>query len=103
MTYFGQAIQDAVEKGGYKNPSAINYLNTKRYGNAAWRIDAEHELLLDPKWWQALGKARVQDWGETTFYGFGGSDTKPTWIVMWHRLIDHLAAHNDIESFFKTL
>lgn len=101
MTHIEQAIRDAIEKGGYE-----------RYAFFAFnedRIIADLEkdaVLLDPSFWQALGKALK--WKHFT------SNAKPTpshkscsqfcnWKAYWHRFIDHLAEGKDAEPFFASL
>lgn len=76
----------------------------------------ESNALLDPLFWQALGKARGWDKedenrrklekksgsysgyqeGTLSYFGY---DT----LRKWHRLIDHLAQGKDAESFFAGL
>lgn len=78
-----------------------------------------HKALLDPLFWQSLGKAM----------GWDTSENNPTWLCpvcaksldemimhlndkdfgietwryYWHAFIDHLAEGKDIESFFASL
>lgn len=101
MTSLEQAIRDAVEKGGY----AVKYANADglpdMYARDGYEIIAE-QILLDPAFWQALGKAR--GWG---MFGEFDNDYRKIkyeeWLHNWHRLIDHLASGKDVESFFATL
>lgn len=97
MTSLEQAIRDAVEKGGY----AVKYANADglpdMYARDGYEIIAE-QILLDPAFWQALGKAR--GWKE---YEGGYEDYSAGWVFHWHRLIDHLATGKDVESFFEKL
>jgi hypothetical protein len=121
MTAIEQAIEDAVEKGGWKQP-----------GDGWISCDLEHtdHYFLNPLFWQALGKAR--GWKgitERTYYCaspnevtnlennnpyneryyFGGYLPKVSVSTMnaackhWHDFIDHLAEGKDAESFFATL
>lgn len=103
MTYLEQAIKDAGTVG-YKDISSIG-----AFVPGAKPAIYIHELatlykertLLDPAFWQALGKAR--GWGS---YGVGthsGFYPNEGWLVNWHALIDHLAADGTIEEFFKSL
>lgn len=79
-THLEQAIRDAVEKGGYKNipESGLTFnLDTEHedYPRAIWYsqeypgegsvIITTQEILLDPLFWQALGKAR--GWNSPSF------------------------------------
>ncbi len=117
-------IQQAIEKsieGGWDN---------------AWRdeendhlfmdemVDEVNVFLLDPSFWQSLGKA--MGWIELTCDGCNTNTTikyrkehdgkgdgdyhygcqghfRWTWLLHWHSLIDHLADGKDIESYFKEL
>lgn len=107
MTHLEQAIRDAVEKGGY-NPAFLDRSNRRN-----------HDVLMIPAFWQALGKARGQDelmWplefesdmGVQFLYWKGPNGHQYTPHLVWwkyqmHRLIDHLASGKDVESFFKEL
>lgn len=108
MTYIEQAIKEAVEKGGYVNNA---YFMLKSETNK--RLEA-NTILLDPLFWQALGKAR--GWGSS--FGFirtsdtgeieswlesDSAGTVYQWRYYWHRFIDHLASGGDAELFFKEL
>ncbi len=64
------------------------------------------DAVLDPSFWQSLGKA--MSWGKCIHHGNNECDCdravrKPEWIDKWHRLIDHLASGGTIESYFETL
>lgn len=67
MTHLEQAIKDAVEKGGYGSSGAPNYLNKRLMNKVGqnWRGDVVNRCLLDPAFWQALGKAR--GWKDSRF------------------------------------
>lgn len=85
-----ESIKKAIEGGYvtgfmYDKLAAIDPLH-------AWEI-----LLLDPKWWQALGKSL--NWGD----GWGEMLNEEGWKHHWHRFIDHLAEGKDAESFFIEL
>jgi len=54
------------------------------------------EALLDPLAWQAVGKTRLKEWGEVTFWRL--TETEPTWRNKWHRFIDHLADGKTIDE-----
>lgn len=85
-----------------------------------------NRLLLDPLFWQSLGKALGWDkeigrgccnlCGEAMpesesmflYHGYSGNCPKPPlqnkeWKKEWHRLIDHLASGKDADSFFKEI
>lgn len=72
MNYIGQAIQEAVGKGGYRtggmeisgvstlagNPRAVVF-EIPSHGIQKYRLTIPHaEVFLDPLFWQALSKAR---------------------------------------------
>ena len=73
-----EAIQKAIE-GGYKNES--------------W--DFTHDLL-NPKFWEALGKS--MGWVEDRT-----GDYIPGWDYNWHKFIDYLVKGKTIEDYFKTI
>jgi hypothetical protein len=96
-------------------------------GDYAPTIPLAHEsfperILLDPAFWQALGKA--QRWPAFFHRGAPASETiltwckkreaetgepylgqvlTPGWLHHWHGFIDHLAANQDPASFFSSL
>lgn len=104
-----KAIQKAVE-GGY---------------NDGWKVSQLVEaVLLDPSFWQALGKS--MGWSSLICYRCnlempqgamidghifekqGTCECKENvyfkpWLYYWHRLIDHLAEGKTIESYFTNL
>jgi hypothetical protein len=95
-----RALNDAITIGGFGPAEFRPYANVKINGNAhppsqVWfESEAGEQLtcsvaqiLLDPKFWQALAKAR----------GWGNFE----WLVQWHHFIDHLAAERSLESFFE--
>ena len=57
--------------------------------------------LLDPTFWQALGKAL--GWRKEQAAVAMSRVTEPAWQSSWHRFIDHLAEGNTAESFFERL
>lgn len=126
-----QAIKKAIE-GGWKEPRTA-----LAYGCDAmeqvWKVEDRDplftvediylipEVLLDPLFWQALGKA--EGWSKRVCRGCGSTE-KPiegdyhlicpkcnrggenridNWLYHWHSFIDHLAEGKDIDSFFKDL
>jgi hypothetical protein len=64
MTYIEQAIKEAVEKGGYHEGYHLAHFGD--FGDVLFAADkgarsiavVVAEILLDPSFWQALGKAR---------------------------------------------
>lgn len=91
-----EAIQKAIE-GGYKILS--------------WDIGSpvydKNEVLLDPLFWQSIGKAL--GWNEDHFYlvangiEMESQQNDKVWKLYWHRFIDHLASGGEAEKFFKEL
>ena len=68
-----------------------------------------HEILLDPSFWQCLGKRKGWEYHHA-FWCYanekgGKCDCSPEdeKLYHWHRLIDHLADGGTIESYFATL
>ena len=57
------------------------------------------EIICDPLFWQALGKAG--GWGKT-ISAYENNKTVD-WQYHWHSFIDHLIAGKDINSFFDNL
>lgn len=98
-----KALEIAIMKGGYKN--APKKLNDEF---DIWEYD-HNAILLDPQFFQALGKA--EGWYGTKCYDCAGHFDTPLFIEngdpcvrhVWHRFIDHLIAGKDADSFFKEL
>lgn len=128
MTHIEQAIKEAVEKGGYWSihRTRIHDFNFRRIGRLSPAFGLGDHVLLDPSFWQALGRAR--GWEElVSKYGtrkddyialyrrpgtgrnswekqvVGSEDSNSEWRYHWHRFIDHLAEGKDAESFFAAL
>lgn len=92
-----EVIKKAVE-GGFKGKSYAG--------------DAMATQLLDPDFWQSLGKA--MGFNESIYCSNAEHinrkvlcdecvDKEDGWKNEWHALIDHLAEGKSIESFFKEL
>jgi hypothetical protein len=94
-----QAINKA-QGGGYKFSFVAQY----------WRDDKMHPIhpheyplngiLLDPAFWQALGKAMWWDWWDENNSSLA---TSPVWRLEWHHFIDYLADGKTAEGFFEQL
>ena len=100
-----EAIQKAIE-GGWKNEVDRDFALYK---------GQPHFALLDPLFWQAVGKSL--GWGNE--YGIDerdfwvgeinypevikGKAFREIWRYNWNRLIDHLAEGKSIEDYFKNL
>lgn len=81
-------------------------------------IVIQEVVLLDPSFWQALGKsmgwvkeenyrphrigAHSDDWGGSSDEPCD-CDIKGDWREQWHELIDHLAEGGTIEGYFAKL
>jgi hypothetical protein len=97
------AIRDAVEKGGYDRLK-MKVVWHDWIGDNGIENEPVNGILLDPSFWQALGKAR--GWRESAngmaahkILGTYGTE----WRLQWHLFIDHLADGKDAESFFASL
>ena len=80
-------INEDGDKVTFENPTAWHSL---QYFN---------KLLLDPSFWQSLGKAI--GWGENQYSP--GEGLVDGWLYYWHNFIDHLADGGTIESYFEKL
>jgi hypothetical protein len=93
-----QAIQKAIE-GGWKHKWSEEYNNTVCNINSL----LEPSFLLDPNFWQALGKS--EGWWDNR--GFD-ADMNSSWNLdechrNMHQFLDHLIEGKDIDSYFKEL
>jgi len=117
-----EAIQLAVD-GGYHTAHG-RYLPASDIGKQVSNDDGFlQKCLLDPLFWQALGRgigwdadlcptcgggyrisARMVDWCENYCENDGfPTAPRPGWQYHWHRFIDHLASGKSIEDFFANL
>ena len=80
-------IEDGI-KGGYKGIDAT--ISNGEIFTFGERI-VEEKLLLDPKFWEAVGVTRG--------WKLGTGD----WIHYWHKFIDALAQGLSIDEALKTL
>ncbi len=105
------AIRKAIE-GGYEIHGMILKEDNLFYSGHPLKSEIENKALLDPLFWQALGKA--EGWGGktgendgsgVTLYGKSIQEAEwvDTWKLRWHSFIDHLAEGKDIDSFFTSL
>lgn len=120
MTHIEQAINDALENDwnaalwGYavdetQKPVHKNSLVVGASAGHHYELSL-NDAFVDPKFWQALGKAR--GWHSFSIHehgngepcnGFCVQDQKGTgWKSRWHRFIDHLADGKNAESFFAS-
>lgn len=104
-----QAIEKAIE-GGWNKEYKVSHHG--EFGDVllvhGMRSKAliEAEILLDPFFWQALGKS--MGWKEEYYIQpklLDDSKVKirAEYIDVWHRFIDHLAEGKDIKSYFESL
>lgn len=88
----------AIE-GGY---DAVGHI--VNYGSYTY---AEPAILLDPLFWQGLGKSlgckSTGLFRTCLCIDTHGAHEIGEWEIFWHRFIDHLAEGKDIESFFSEL
>lgn len=104
------AIQKAIE-GGYDSEKrlAIHFSPIASIAIRAKSLthsDFLSRVLIDPLFWQCLGKAL--GWGdesECPLACCGGvcPINIPMWQSQWHRFISHLSGGKDVESFFENL
>ena len=120
-----QAIEKAID-GGYQ---PIMYESSDSHYSDIWIFIGGFdycipEIVLDPLFWQALGKSEGWEKSTTTFTvkkqeisDCSGRSyvrekhtvTRPVrnahniWLKKWHRFIDHLAEGKTIDSYFETL
>jgi hypothetical protein len=96
-----EVIKKAI-KGGWKPAEYRERSHFRTRGRHRWNKNTvsssitTHEILLDPLFWQALGKAL--GW-ETV----SGSNMNHEWTQQWHSFIGHLIMGKDPELFFKDL
>lgn len=100
-----QAIEKAIFTGEYLPQCLMGDLSKDAAG--FWFLDptyidsalAEiHVLVLDPKFWEALGKSLKWERAE-----YEGEIYMEGWLCFWHYFIDHLAEGKTIESYFEYL
>jgi len=100
------AYEKAIE-GNYE----CNYWNTDNQMMSVSELTQAdyNRALLDPLFWQALGKH--QGWEESMEYKhhLEGSfsiqivKTEDRWKKEWHNFIDHIASGKNIDEFFNKL
>lgn len=115
MSYIEQTIKKAIE-GGYKKGEYKRSLIKSFVDGNLWYAGGYTfilaETLIDPLFWQALGKA--MGWEKKDFYevcplncdecdGAISEFPQKFWVHSWHCFIDHLAEGKDPESFFESL
>lgn len=94
-----QAIEDAIAGGWLLRGSKVTVF--KRGGDLRWQHDGYteavnvSEVLLDPRFWQAVGKTRGWEDDETDEYLY---TTNIGWRFYMHRFIDHRADGKTIDE-----
>jgi hypothetical protein len=96
MTSIERAIKEAVEKGDYDDSRIELGIQCE---------DAYDHYLLDPLFWQALGKARrwPMKWPQPYQTRDGIFLEITWWEYKWHEFVHHLAGGKDAEGFFVTI
>ncbi len=98
-----EAIKRSIE-GGLQEGEKWKFVRANKYravwlnGNGDETTIAIEKYLLDPLFWQALGKA--MEWDKTTGH-YRGFQT--SWEVKWHRFIDALAKGKSPDEYFSNL
>lgn len=114
MNHTQQIIQDAIEGGWVPDGVRSNIWKTdpdyftgvtglsfrsKNKLNVSTFVAIEH-MLLDPSFWQAVGKTR--EWGDYEEITDSGI-WKNTWLNMWHQFINHRADEDTYEEALAKL
>ena len=101
-----EAIKLAVEKGGYrpKGYSSFDNYSPAQKTQAIVKMKFKERIVLDPLFWQALGKALEWDLGDEIDEAvFGEPKEKPYWLqyaLDYHEL---LLTNSSTEKFWKEL
>jgi hypothetical protein len=109
-----EAIKLAIEKGGYLNDHTKLGGDYRGASSDAMRVIEKayawrnSRILLDPDFWQALGKAL--GWNEDIIQQRIHASTKQVvmiqyagWRFHWLSFIDWIADGKDVDDFFKEL
>ena len=100
MTEIETTINEAIEGGYNIKPYQFTISHGNYYEECCsfdgWKYSSR--LLLDPKFWQAVGKTR----GWSKYISAVGQPSM-MWKSMWHRFIDHLADGLTIEEALTKL
>ena len=93
------------KKAGWTYVAAGTMANVEGFLNINWNSTgdcfkqlSDSQALLDPKFWQAVGKTR----GWSKYISAVGQPSM-MWKSMWHRFIDHLADGLTIEEALTKL
>ncbi len=96
-------MKEAIE-GGYKLSFFEGEMVAKT-GDLVHPVMMYKELL-DPLFWQSLGKALGWDeirLGKPEGHAIPWGEEYWQWRYEWHCFIDHIAEGKDVDSFFKEL
>jgi len=95
MTEIETTINEAIEGEYNIKPYQFTISHGNYYEECCsfdgWKYSSR--LLLDPKFWQAVGKTR----GWSKYISAVGQPSM-MWKSMWHRFIDHLADGKTIDE-----
>lgn len=109
-----QAIKKAIEGGwkpntwgfetiifdGLSTDKQSAMFSNKKGDDACWFEYPVERFVLDPTFWQCLGK--IEGWG-TKMISIEGVRQRNTWDKYFHFFIDHLIEGKDVNSFFEQL
>ena len=105
-----EAIERAIE-GGWRRGERHVFIGISQFDVH----DDPEAIILDPLFWQALGKAdgwryRCEGCGSEIYLDQFVCDQceqkmtyKAGWYHYWHQLIDHLSENKPIDDFFNNL
>ncbi len=98
------AIKKAIE-GGWKPIKDWHFVDETMFDipNIIWTREI---VLLDPLFWQALGKA--EGWQERfvspkVSEHYKNDSGYAEWQYHWHRFIDHMVEGKSVDEFFEKL
>lgn len=104
-----EAIEKAIEGGwGGNDIGGGTWSGCKVYTPEEWAEKYLGYILINPIFWQCLGKAMGWEERYANFTcpdnGYGcGMNTLHGWRREWHSLIDHLASGGSVEEWFGKL
>lgn len=108
-----KAIKKAIDGGYQGGKNFASYRSSHGYhriiicdeGILPKKVLELSDILLDPTFWQALGKA--EGWGNISLDGAvwksGRDGYINVWQSYWHDFIDHLASGKSADAFFEEL
>jgi hypothetical protein len=111
-------IQEAIKKANEQSYSSVQIVGRawiahdpilaldEKFGRTWEEEKTIAIVLLDPTFWQSLGKAQGwRDYCNSDLCRECGTKYSPMsgWQAYWHRFIDHLADGKTAKSFFEAL